>query len=240
MSAITEHVQRLGLGKEIHLYEIDLSLFGEQNLYLTPGDENSTVHGVTFDGQLYSPYPIIASGFDVTVDGPLPRPTFTVANTNGILTALVLNNDDLVGATLTRRVTFAKFLDDGSDPDPTAILTEDVYIVRRKIGDTPQRGTIGWELGAAIDLVDTYLPNRIAQRDFCDHTYRVWDGAAFDYTNATCPYTGTVYRNAADAPCAAADDVCSKRLTGGCKARFGANAELPFRGFPGIARYRVR
>lgn len=242
MSKITEHVQRASLGAEVKLYQIDLSMFGEENLYLTPGDEGAVTHAVTFDDQLYSPYPIKAEGFEVNVDGPLPRPTLTVANTSGILSGLVRNNDNFRGAQVTRLVTFAKFLDDGADPDPTAILSSDVFIIRRKVADNPARGVLGWELASVMDLVDTFLPNRTVVRDFCDHTYRVWDAEneVFDYSNATCRYDGEVYLDAQDQPCEASGDVCSKRLTGGCKARFGATASLPFRGFPGVARYRAR
>lgn len=238
--SLQEHIQRSALGARIELFQIDLSLFGEDNLYLTPGDEGATSHALVHDGITYSPYPIKTEGFKVATSGPLPRPTMTVANASGILTALVRNNDNLRGATVTRLVTFDRFLDDGDDPDPTAILQRDEYVILRKAGDNPRRGLLKFELGAAMDLDDTELPGRIVVRDFCDHSYRVWTGSAFDYTNATCPYTGTTYLDASDTPCAASEDRCSKRLTGGCKGRFGATAELPFRGFPGVARFRIR
>jgi lambda family phage minor tail protein L len=222
----------------VELFHFDLSLFGEADIYITPGDEAATTQVQTLDGQAYSPYPIKLEGVSVSAQGPLPRPTLTIANTSGILTALVRNNSNFRGATVTRLVTFAKFLDDGSDPDPTSILTTDVFLVRRKVADNPRRGLLKFELGASMDLVDTYLPNRIVARDFCDHSYRVWNGSSFTY--GTCPYTGTTYLDESDTPTTAANDACSKRLNGGCKARFGANAELPFRGFPGVARYRAR
>lgn len=240
--SISEHVQRSDLGARVVLFHIDLSMFGETDLYITPGDEGAPTHAVTFNGQVYSPYPIETEGFIVSGTGPLPRPTITIANTSGILTALVRNNSNLAGAILERVVTFAKFLDNGSDPDPTAILTRDLYIIRRKVADNPRRGVLKFELASIMDLVDTYLPGRVVVRDFCDHSYRVYDPDTddFDYSKATCPYNGTVYLNEQDLPCEKSEDRCSKRLTGGCKGRFGANAELPYRGFPGVSRFRAR
>jgi lambda family phage minor tail protein L len=81
------------------------------------------------------------------------------------------------------------------------------------------------------------LPRRQVLRDTCLHTYRVWNGTAFDYSRATCPYTGSATFAADDTVSDNAHDRCS-RLVSGCKERFGETAVLPTRAFPGVARYR--
>lgn len=238
MTKISEHIQKSHLGSLIELFQIDLTIFNEGILYLVPGDELSTVHAVTFDGQVYSPHPIKAEGFELSGQGPLPRPSFAVSNVKNLFTSLVLTHQDLLGATITRIRTYDKFLDNGADPDPTAILPLDVYTLNKKTKHN--REEIHWELAAAMDQAGTLLPGRQVVRDFCDQEYRTWvTGTTFDYSTATCPYTGTTYLDEQDQATTAANDRCGKRL-GSCKARFGATNELPFRGFPGVARLKIR
>jgi lambda family phage minor tail protein L len=169
----------------------------------------------------------------------LPRPTITVANLDNSFTALVEDNDDLHGAIVSRIRTFGRYLDDGVDPDGDAHLPIDLYQISQKTEHTQE--SISWVLSALMDQEDVVLPGRIITRDFCTHEVRLWDPVAnaFDYTFATCPYVGTP-RDANGDPCAAADEVFSKRLETCCKARFGATAVLPTRAFPGVARLRAR
>lgn len=235
MSNLTEHVQGSDLGAEIILYELDLTMFGEETLYWVQGDENSAP--VDFGGITYVPFPIIADGFEVTADGPLPRPNLTVSNVGGIFTPLVLSHDQLRGAILTRIVTYEKFLDGKPDEDPDAHHLPDVYLLNRVTGHNNMR--ISWEMAAAMDVAGTMLPARQIVREFCDQIYRTWvTGTTFDYTNATCPHVGTNYYNENDESTTAQFDKCSKLLSG-CKLRFGSNNKLYFRGFPGVNRLRL-
>lgn len=230
------HIQRPNLGAEVFLYQLDLTVFGLGFLYLTPGTLGSTA--VIFDGQTYSPHPIEAEGFEINTSGPLPRPTLTVANLDGSFTALVENNDDLMGAILTRIRTYERFLDGGVEPDPNAIKPPDVFLLSRKVAHDDDQ--IGWELTAQMDQEGVELPGRLVVRDYCGHEYRRWTGSAFDYTNVTCPYVAAVYFDENGVSTTAANDRCSKRLGTGCRARFGTTAPLPTRAFPGVARLSVR
>jgi lambda family phage minor tail protein L len=241
MSKISEHIQKASLGAEVELYQLDLSLFNEGTLYWVAGDEGALTQSVSFDGQEYTPFPITAEGFEQQLKGPLARPTVTVANASGILTPFVVAHGYLVGATFRRIRTFAKFLDDGADPDGDAILRQDEYTLRRLLKHR-SRQFLKWELAASIDATNAVLPARQIVRDFCDHSYRYWDATAgaFNYDTATCPFAeAAIAFDATDTATSPQNDVCGKRL-GSCKLRFGANAELPFRGFPGVARIRVR
>lgn len=232
---IRTHIQAFDLGDEITLYQLDLTPFDLGVLYLAPGTDGASQ--VSFGGQTYAPHPIIAEGFDLTIDGPLPRPTFTVSNLDNSFTAIVEENDDLQGAVLTRIRTYGRYLDSGAEPDGNAHHPVDVYQLSLKEDHTQEQ--ISWSCTALMDQDGVTLPGRKMIRDFCDHTYRRWTGTSFDYTNVTCPYVDTEAFDEDDVATTSALDRCSKTLRG-CRLRFGEFAVLPTGAFPGLARLRVR
>lgn len=242
---IRGHIQAFDLGARVTLYQLDLTVFGLGIVRLAPmadGEAGAAVgFGYEADGEpiMFAPHPVDAEGFELTVQGTLPRPTFTVGNLDGSFTALVEQNDDLHGGILTRIRTYERYLNGGDDPDADRHLPLDVYVLSQKVEHTDEQ--IGWACAAATDQEGVELPGRIIVRDFCGHDLRVWDPAAgaFDYTHATCPYVGQP-RDEKGLPCPPADEVFSKRLGTCCQARFGANAVLPTRAFPGVARLRSR
>lgn len=240
MTTFNELVQKPSLGARVVLVKVDLSMFGEDDLFWVQGDQGAdATKSVDFDGQTYVPFPFKMDGFRVSGSGTLPRPSLIVSDVEGMLTPFVEQHDDLLGARVTRIRTFDRFLDDGLDPDPNAHYPIDLFEVSRKVHHEPGV-SIQWELRALTDVIGALLPARQIVRDFCDHTYRRWvSGTTFDYTGATCPYNGTTYLDENDEVTTAEFDQCSKRFTGGCKGRFGS-APLPFRGYPAIARIRVR
>lgn len=242
---IRSHIQAFDLGARVTLYELDLTMFGQGVVRIAPMADGEAGEAVGFgydaDGEpiIYAPHPVNAEGFELAVGGSLPRPTFTVSNLNNSFTALVEQNDDLHGAVLTRIRTYGRYLNSGADPDADRHLPLDVYVLSQKVEHTDEQ--IGWACAAATDQEGVELPGRLIVRDFCGHDTRVWDAeaGAFDYTAATCPYVGQP-KDEKGLPCAAADEVFSKRLTTCCQARFGATAVLPTRAFPGVARLRTR
>jgi lambda family phage minor tail protein L len=146
-------------------------------------------------------------------------------------------NNDLVGARRTRIRTYDRYLDGGPEPNGDAHLPLDVYEFSAL--ETHDDEIVSWRLAALIDQEGVKLPGRQCVRDYCDHIVRREVNGAFDYTGATCPYSG-VPRDVNGNVCAPEDEVFSKRLVTCCHARFGATAALPFRGFPGVARIRGR
>lgn len=236
MTSISSHIQKASLGHEVVLYQLDLTMFGQGILRLTPGTEGSSVIG--FGGNDYSPLPIKAKGFAMSSSGPLPRPKISVSNIGNAYTALVENNDDLLGGVLTRIRTYDRYLDGGPDEDGDAHLPLDVYELSQKTFHNKEQ--ISWTCKALMDQEGKMLPGRIISRDYCDLIYREHTGSGFDYSKATCPYTGSTYLDENGDPTTAANDACSKQLGSGCRARFGQNAELPFGGFSGVARLRAR
>lgn len=240
MSNLSEHIQLEELGREVWLYKLDLSMFEsspgvpEDSFYWTSGDEGDTVHTATFDGEVYVPFPITVEGFLATDSGPFPRPTIAFSDRSGIFAPLIHYHNDLRGALFTRSRTYAKFLDDGDDPDPEAIFETDTYKIVRKMQHGSEDGVVQFELAAEIDIPGAMIPAQKANKDYCDRLFRVWDpvAGAFDYTNATCGYTGAAYQTIlGETTMVAAEDRCAKRW---------AICRQPedFTGCPGISRIR--
>lgn len=237
MSVPTEAQQATFLDAKVELWTLDLTPLDGALLHFSLGQVDD--QPVAFAGKTYPPIPIEADGFEWSGQGPMPTPRLRISNINLVMSGLVQEFRDLVGATVTRLRTLERFLDGQPTADPTAHWPLDVYRVERKLGQNKQ--AIEWELAAAMDQEGRKVPGRQVTR-LCDQRYRVWDPAtaAFDYSRATCPYVGAQsYDRFGNTVISGADDICSKQLEGGCKVRFGEEAILPFRGFPGVARVRA-
>lgn len=195
---------------------------------------------MVFDGNSYSVIEAEIQGFEWNGQGPLPRPTIRISNVTKLLASAINSANDLVGAKLTRIRTLRKHLDDGSDPDTTAVWPTEVYIVDRKAAQN--KLFIEFELASAIDQADQKLPGRQYLRK-CNHRYRVFDPdtGTFDSTNATCPYVGAQSFTILDTPTGdGSQDNCSRGLSG-CRARFpddDSGQGLPGRFFPGVGGVR--
>lgn len=242
MSEIDRVVQQPDVGARIELFDLDMTSLGGDVLHFTASGTRqvSTANPqgfIRWRGEAYTPMPVQATGFEVNGRGALPRPRLKVANINRVFSSLIIEFNDGLGAKLTRWRTFEKFLDDGDEPDQDAHFPVDVYVIERK--SAQNKVFVEWELSAAMDQEGRMLPGRQVIRDYCDHTYRRWDGAAFDYTNATCPYVGdSFFTSAGVATPEPSLDRCSKQLVTGCRKRFG-QSPLPTGAFPGVARVRI-
>jgi lambda family phage minor tail protein L len=237
MTAIQTVIQDLSPGNLIELFQLDLSFAGGNVLYFIQGAAGTSP--VSFGGIEYTPVDIEFDGMEVTGVGALPTPTVRVANAGGLPQGIINTYGDIVGCTLKRIRTFKRFLDDGEEPDSMAIIGPDVFRVERKSSENPV--FIEWELSAAVDQQGKRIPGRVVIRDTCLWRYRQHQsGTTFIYPDGdnACPYAGTAYFDEFDQPTTAANDRCSRRLTG-CKLRFGQNAPLPFGGFPGVSRSRM-
>lgn len=229
---ITSEIQKLEPSAIIELFEMDATAIGSDVFRFHAGT-NGLRQSLVWQGSTYLPFPMQASGFDMSGNGQLPRPKLIMANVTGAITLLVLQYEDLLGAKITRKRTLAKYLDavnfpGGTNPtaDNGAEFPNDVFFIDRKVTET--RDLVEFELAAAFDVAGVQLPRRQIIQNVC--TWR--------YKGGECGYTGTVYFDANDASVASAGlDVCGKRLSS-CKARFGDNNPLPFGSFPaaGLAR----
>ena len=100
---ITADSQKLAPGNYIVLFQLDLRCFGGPVYYFTPSIYSNKVvrwrdvfdpPGITD----YTPWNIKAEGFEMSGQGTLPRPKFTIGNVNMALSALVRQHQDLQGA----------------------------------------------------------------------------------------------------------------------------------------------
>lgn len=224
---IASHIQKLELGALIELFEIDTTTIGgSEKFYFYPGNPEGLAP-LLWQGITYQPFPIKAEGFEMSARGTLPRPTLTVSDVTGVLSVLVRDYDDLLGARVVRRRTYDMYLDGRPGADPDQHLPDDIFFVERK-----PRAISGidvqFELASAMDLEGVQLPSRTIIAGYC----------SWEYRSAECSYTGTDYFDVNDQPVASlALDVCGKRVSS-CKCRFGARNTLPFGGFPAARIYR--
>jgi lambda family phage minor tail protein L len=218
----------------VTLYTLDATeQVGEVFRFVAGTDEQR--QPIRFQGHEYQPFPIEAEGFAWSGRGTPPRPKLRISNIGGIVGSLLGPGGDLIGAQLTRLRTFKQFLDGEPGADPNSHFEPDVWRVERKTRQDPVM--VEWELASVLEQEGQRIPGRQMLRNLCTHIYRRWNGAEFDYTDATCPYTGTAYFTEAGVPTSAPHDRCGKRL-GDCRLRFGVGGVLPTRAFPGISTVR--
>ena len=150
---------------------------------------------IIWRGKPYYPAPIQAEGFESTTKGTLPQPTLTIASQSetgtdqlALLKHQIREFGDIIGSKVTRRRTFAKYLDrqnfsynatlseraqqipQGYEPDPYAQLPEDVYFIERK--QTENKNVITYQLSSVLDTEGTKLPKRVIVSDKCVWQYR--------------------------------------------------------------------
>jgi lambda family phage minor tail protein L len=230
-NTIATEVQLLAPTALVELYELDLTKYAGGVLRFHAGT-NELNTDVTWQGQVYTRFPIKATGFDRRSSGTLPRPVLQASNTQGLLSGAARASSYYLGCKVTRRRTYARFLDavnfSAGNPtaDPNQHFPDDVFYVDRKSNETPT--LIEWELASAFDIQGVMLPRRQVIQNCCAWVYR----------SSECGYAGGPVADAMDVPTSNAGlDKCSKRLNG-CKLRFGANGVLPYGGFPGVGLVR--
>jgi len=220
----------------VNLYKIDLTRLNGPIVYLT-----DNVNGIVlFDGQSYQPSSIELSGLDVNAESSSSTPTVQIEHLGGPILAYINAYSDLAGAQFYRIRTYQKFLDGQSAADPTQTLPMDKFLIERMSSLDAVSAT--FELKPVLSFSELKLPKRIILRNACDFIYRrpYFNGTAYvyDYSKATCPAgAGQGAYTFMGVSTTIQNDVCAKSLSA-CKLRFGASAELPFRGYPGVNRTR--
>ena len=162
---------------ELFTLQLDSTLHGASTIYRFHNGSNLNSNAdVVWAGNTYVKLPIQAEGFAFT-NGQLPRPTLTISNALGTITAILLNVNqvttgiDLTGATVTRIRTLARYLDavnfpDSTNPlgtpDPTAEFPQEIYKIDRKSAEN--REVVQFELAAVFDLAGIRAPKRQCTR----------------------------------------------------------------------------
>ena len=130
-ASIISDLQKINPSAVIELFTIttDLSLHGSAQTYRFHNGTSLNANGdIIWAGEQYLKFPIKVEGFAYQ-RGQLPRPTLTISNALGTMTAILLNvnqvttGNDLTGATFTRIRTLARYLDAVNFPVTTTSTT---------------------------------------------------------------------------------------------------------------------
>tara|TARA_R100000231_G_scaffold89448_1_gene67616 strand:+ start:2462 stop:3037 length:576 start_codon:yes stop_codon:yes gene_type:complete len=180
MAVPVSATQEINPGAIVELFTLtlDSTLHGASTVYRFHNGANLNSNGkVVWNGNEYERFPIQCEGFEFSGRGTLPRPTISISNILGTITAIMQNvnettvGNDLNGTKLVRIRTLVRFLDavnfpgntnPHGTPDPTAEFPQEIYFLDRKISEN--RGIVQWEAISALDLVNVKLPKRIATR----------------------------------------------------------------------------
>lgn len=173
----------------LNLFELNGTSIGMSSVFYFCSATNANMQPVVFNGITYTPFPIEMTEMGQDGKGNLTRPKITASNINGFMSALLLQNDDLTGASLTRRRVFARFIDASNfpgsispySPDPTAAYPDEPWIVNRKISENQQY--VQWELAPPLSLENVKLPRRQIIANVCTAPVKYRD-------SRTCGYSG--------------------------------------------------
>ena len=178
-SAIVSDLQNINPSSIIELFTLtlDSTLHGASTVYRFHAGSTLNNNGeIVWAGNTYQRFPIKAEGFAFQ-KGQLPRPTLTVSNALGTITAILLNvnsttsGNDLTGATVTRIRTLARFIDAVNfpenvnpygTPDATAEFPQEIYKIDRKSPEN--REFVQFELAAVFDLAGIRAQKRQCTR----------------------------------------------------------------------------
>ena len=178
-AAIVSNLQNINPSSIIELFtlQLDNSLHGATTVYRFHAGSTLKDNGeIVWAGNTYQRFPIKAEGFAFQ-KGQLPRPTLTVSNALGTITAILAAvnattaGNDLTGATVKRIRTLARFIDAVNfpsnvnpygTPDPTAEFPQEIYKIDRKSAEN--REFVQFELAAVFDLAGIRAPKRQCTR----------------------------------------------------------------------------
>ena len=195
ISSVYEELAVLAPNAIIELFELSLvaALHGSSDTYYFHAGANAAVTGnIVWNGNTYVRLPIEATGFEYNNGGSLPRPTLSVANLGGEISALLLvanaftPGNDLGGAAVKRIRTLKKYLDGEPGADPHAKFPDEIWYIDRKSAET--RDVVQWELASKFDMAGMMLPKRQIIANVCQWQYR----------STECGYNGPPVADAND------------------------------------------
>lgn len=226
---IKSEIQSLEPSALITLYVLDTTMFTGGEISRFHSGISQVNRPIVWQGETYLPVPLKAEGFDLSTQGALPRPKLYVANVGGFISAMCEQMEDLIGAKVTRKQTYARYLDAVNFPkgnpnaNPNQYLPDQMWYVARKTAETNKQ--VDFELSSAFDLDGVKLPLRQMIKNTCCWRYR----------SAECGYTGGYVDKNNQPTSDINQDICLKKLED-CKARHGLSNNLPYGGFPGAIR----
>ena len=179
----------------ITLFELDLgALADSRNISIADSGRIFRFHNnaklgnsdITFQGNKYILAPIETEGYEISSQGVLPTPTLrmSVIEAASPLFAVIKQQirlfGDLIGCKITRRRTFAKFLNfsnfdssntpDNLDSNDLIEFTPDIYYINRKTKEN--KLVVEYELVSSLELEGIMVPRRLIISRKCNFTYR--------------------------------------------------------------------
>ena len=212
----------------LDLFEVDMrQLTGKDGnrgeLFRFYAGTNELTQPIIWQGNRYTPFGVKAEGFEMSGQGASNRPTLTVVNFDGFVTALSNNFEQCLGAIVRRRQVYAQFLDAANfkegnrnaDPQQERVS---YYLIEQLTTLTQDIATFTLALPTETDNA---LINKRAILVTCPWVYR----------STECGYTGNPVADEKDQPTTdPKKDKCSGCLRG-CQLR---NNTLNYGGFIGV------
>lgn len=158
-TAVHSELQAPSPSSIIELFELELfqEIHGVSEIWRFHAGTNATAGNgnVVWNGNIYTRFPVEASGFEYTGTGQLPRPTLRVSNVLGTVTAILLSTPrGLEGARVTRIRTLARYLDAANFPTRRNTLIDTEAFDSSVWTNTGIRA-----YGSGSTLNATYAPN---------------------------------------------------------------------------------
>jgi lambda family phage minor tail protein L len=177
----TGELAGLNRDAEVYLYELNLSLFGEDEPVRLTRELYPDGSLVKFGGKEYTAIAIKLEGQKVDARNQIATPTLTIGEIFDVSHQLLIGSfvakyDDLVGATIRETVTFARHLDAGDEPAPLAVIRSEIYTIERK--KSGSRIAYVFELSTGNNLQGAKLPQREVTNNCSWKQYR-GDGCAY-------------------------------------------------------------
>ena len=200
----------------IELFEVDLRQLRDSDgisgeLYRFYAGTNEKSQPIVWQGKTYQPFGVKADGFELSGNGPSNRPTLTIGNVGGFVTALCNRFEQCLGGVVRRRLVYMHYLDavnfEGgnkqADPSQEALsyfLIEQLSSLNRSIAQ--------FTLALPSETDSALIGARMITTT-CSWLYR----------SVECGYTGKAVADEKDQPTTDPQkDKCSGLLTG-CKLR---------------------
>ena len=212
----------------LDLFEVDMrQLTGKDGnrgeLFRFYAGTNELTQPIIWQGNRYTPFGVKAEGFEMSGQGASNRPTLTVINFDGFVTALSNNFEQCLGAIVRRRQVYAQFLDAANfkagnrnaDPQQERVS---YYLIEQLTTLTQDMATSTLALPTETDNA---LINKRTILVTCPWVYR----------SIECGYTGNPVADEKDQPTTdPKKDKCSGCLRG-CQLRHNT---LNYGGFIGV------
>ena len=212
----------------LDLFDVDMrQLTGKDGnrgeLFRFYAGTNELTQPIIWQGNRYTPFGVKAEGFEMSGQGASNRPTLTVVNFDGFVTALSNNFEQCLGAIVRRRQVYAQFLDAANfkagnrnaDPQQERVS---YYLIEQLTTLTQDIATFTLALPTETDNA---VINKRTILVTCPWVYR----------STECSYTGNPVADEKDQPTTdPKKDKCSGCLRG-CQLRHNT---LNYGGFIGV------